>query len=282
MLRNQLTTQLDNSKKREDGQLLVPWRYGVNGWDDHDPMRMKEPAHVWAASLAPRDAELMRTIMDGERERDWTQVISEGDKGFGRNEPARFLYYEGKKDDWPEQALMRDYELSIAYYDHARNETRSKLEIAADNVYPANPVTTRALMQLTMGGAQYLYNGGLVMAAVRYFDPERSRPGLPPDVAALVDELTADTVGIHLVNTSPSESRTVIVQAGGFGEHRFTTLRYLDVKGDERIQPVHGVYFSMQLPPATAMRVLVNRERFVNRPSYRFPWHGDSIPVPFQ
>ena len=58
------------------------------------------------------------------------------------------------------------------------------------------------------------------------FDADRLRPGLPLDVAALVDELGPDVVGIQLVNTSRHETRRLIVQAGAFGEHRFTQLKY--------------------------------------------------------
>ena len=58
-----------------------------------------------------------------------------------------------------------------------------------------NPVLTEALMQLTLGAPQIVYNGGLLTARVRYFDAERRRPGLPPDVAALVETLEADTHG---------------------------------------------------------------------------------------
>lgn len=40
-----------------------------------------------------------------------------------------------------------------------------------------------------MGSPQTVYNGGLLRATVRHYDPDRQRPGLPPDVAVLVDEL---------------------------------------------------------------------------------------------
>ena len=64
------------------------------------------------------------------------------------------------------------------------------------------------------------------MARLRYFDGERQRPGLPRDVAALVDQLSAKRTRLHLVNLSPFYVRDVVVQAGAFGEHRFTAVRY--------------------------------------------------------
>ncbi len=53
-------------------------------------------------------------------------------------------------------------------------------------------------------------------------DSDRWRPGLPLDVAALVDSLAPARAGIQLVNLSASETRCLIVQAGGYDEHSFT------------------------------------------------------------
>ena len=69
---------------------------------------------------------------------------------------------------------------------------------------------------------------------------------MPLDVAALVDQLEPDSVGIRLVNLSGTETRNLIVQSGAFGEHQFTKVTY----AEEAV--------------------------------YAFPWHGDRIPVPFQ
>jgi hypothetical protein len=112
---------------------------------------------------------------------------------------------------------------------------------------------------------------------VRYFDQDRARPGLPLDVAALVDKLAPDGVGLQLVNLSRHETRNLIVQAGAFGEHTFTEVRYGGM-----VVPVDAKYFAVQLPPSTSIRVEAGMRRFANDPSYAFPWHGDKVPVPFQ
>jgi hypothetical protein len=52
-----------------------------------------------------------------------------------------------------------------------------------------NPVVTEALVQLTWGGPQVIYNGGLQKARLRYYDAGRRRPGLPASVAALVSSI---------------------------------------------------------------------------------------------
>ncbi len=130
---------------------------------------------------------------------------------------------------------------------------------------------------------------------VRYFDTDRVRPGLPEDIAAFVDELKADAVGIQLVNTG-SEARNLIVQAGAFGEHSFTSVKYIEhdngaldksagawlrdsTNPEAREVPADGKHFAVQLPPFASVRLEAGLRRFANKPTYAFPWHGDSVPV---
>jgi hypothetical protein len=148
---------------------------------------------------------------------------------------------------------------------------------------PQQVVLTKGLTQVTTGAPQATYNGGLMRATVRYYDQDRGRPGLPPDTAALVDELRPNGAGIQLVNTNRNETRRVIVQAGAFGEHDFTELRYQQNGQDgDTVQKVHGKSFAVTLPPSTSIRIDAGMNRFVNKPGYAFPWHGNKIPVPFQ
>ena len=163
-----------------------------------------------------------------------------------------------------------------------RSVERSHLDMISTNQIPGQPVLTKGLTQVTLGAPQSIYNGGLLRATVRYYDADRGRPGLPLDVAALVDELGPKTVGIQLVNTNHNETRTLVVQAGAFGEHQFTGRKYREEgKDGETAAGADGKYFSVELPPSSAVRIEAGLDRFVNTPSYAFPWHGDDIPVPF-
>ena len=76
-----------------------------------------------------------------------------------------------------------------------------------DYLLDLQPVATNALTNLTLGG--YFARGRIwvLHSRFRYFDPERRRAGLPPDVGALVEKLGADSATI--VNTNPLEPRTV-------------------------------------------------------------------------
>ena len=141
----------------------------------------------------------------------------------------------------------------------------------------------KGLTQVTMGAPPTFYYGGLLRATVRYFDPIKKRPGLPSGVSALVFKLAPERVGIHLCNTDWSEGKKVIVQAGAFGEHRFIEAVYNtmeDEKETEKTIPIENTYLSVDLPPGTSIRLDLGLKRFVNDPSYRFPWHNAGSPVP--
>jgi hypothetical protein len=320
LLRSQIQLMLENSITREDGQLIMPTRYGPDGWcydppvgpsnDDilpkrgvytgPIPWRMQELAHLYHASMSTEDYELITRIRDGEVERDWNEIGDRGgEKNGGETEFARFQYYDGLNPDWPEKILSAEYRWAMEAFDKIRLDDRTVEEIVTTNFFPPNPVFTKGLTQVTMGAPQSVYNGGLLRATVRYYDRDNARPGLPKDVAALVDKLGSDAVGIQLVNLSNTETRNAIVQAGAFGEHQFTGLKYRSMNQEELRQnpylwlrsereyaeketSVNGKYFAVELPPSTSVRLEVGMRRFVNNPSYAFPWHGETIPVPFQ
>ena len=321
LLRSQIKLLLDNSIIREeDGQLIMPTRYGPSGWQYDPPVgpsndgilpsrglytgplpwRMQELAHLYHASMSKEDYELIATIRAGEVERDWNEVGHRGhEKNGGETEFSRFQYYDGKNPDWPEKILAAEYGWALNAYEQVRLDSRSVEEIIASNRPPPSVVLTKGLTQVTMGAPQSVYNGGLLRATVRYYDQDRRRPGLPRDVAALVNKLGSGYVGFRLVNISRTETRNLIVQAGAFGEHQFTEVRFQEVNQEalsenpykwvreerqpvEKVAVVNGKYFAVQLPPATSIHLDAGMKRFVHQPSYAFPWHGDKIPVPFQ
>ena len=287
LLRSQLKYLLDRSYKQDTGQLVVPVRYnGKEGWT-HYPgsgpqnLRTEEPAHLYHMTLSKEDYDIIRLVRDGDVNVDWTAHKNVHEKSQGQLERPRFEYYDGRNPGWPERALALDYKQALESYETARTESRHPEKLIEDNNGAPTAVFTKALEQVTMGTPQATYNGGLTRATVRYYDADRVRPGLPLDVAALVDEIKADRVGVQLVNTSASQARSLIIQAGAFGEHSFTDVSYI-AGGNATGVAVNGKYIRVSLPPATSIRLGLGLRRFVNKPSYAFPWHGDAIPVPFQ
>ena len=102
-----------------------------------------------------------------------------------------------------------------------RRDTSTPDKRLADNMLDYNPAATGALLRLTSGALLPGRDGGLLNARLRYFDPLRRRAGLPEDVASLISELADRRTVVTLVNVSKTETRPVVVQAGGYAEHRF-------------------------------------------------------------
>ena len=78
---------------------------------------------------------------------------------------------------------------------------------------------------------------------------------------------------LSLVNLSPAHARTVIIQAGCFGEHQFTRLwsEGAETAIDDR-------YVQVVLKPGTQIDLSLGMRRFCNGPTFAQPWHGDGIP----
>ena len=170
-----------------------------------------------------------------------------------------------------------------------RRDERDKETIISENRWPPNPVVAKGLVQVIMGSPQPIYNGGLLRGTVRYFDRDRCQPGLPGDVAALVDEVAFDKVGVHLYNLNADETRNVIIQAGAYGEHSFTAAHWSEqdqenlkrdakiwlreeIKYVQKTASVDGKYVAVRLLPGTGIRLDLGMKRFANSPGYTQPW----------
>jgi len=294
LLRSQINSIMKRAKITEEGQMLVPFRYKKEGWYSYRPMMIQDLAHLWHASMDPEDWKKIEVLMNGNKFHplwgegvwgqntlgeldtivwkkaepfDWNREESMGDRTFGLTEHARLMYYAGKNPDWPLEVLKADYQEVLKRMNFMQNDPRNIYSIQKDDLYPNNPVITKGLVQTTMGTPQTIYNGGLLRATVRYFDADLQRPGLPQDVSALVDELKANEAGIQLVNLNPAESRKLIVQAGAFGEHSFTTI----TDGNDK-KTINSPYFIVELAPASSIHLRLGMNRFQNKPSYAFPW----------
>lgn len=118
-----------------------------------------------------------------------------------------------------------------------------------------------------MGGLPPKNRGKLLFCQLRYFDPSKRRAGLPADVAALIDKITPDGIEVTLVNTSPVENRTVLVQAGGYAEHQF-----VEATVNGKTTQVNGTHLSVRLDAGCGSRLVLKMRRFVNQPTLALPW----------
>ena len=287
LLRSQMKLILDQATTREDGQLQVPNRYGPDGWAEPRVLSPKELSHLYHASMAAEDRDLLYLLRDGDKETDWNEIAPRGDGKGGSALHSRFNYYDGRNPDWPAHMMRAEIDWVLRTMDCMRLDTRDIPTLLEDNLWPVNPVQLKGLTHLITGAPEAQYNGGVQLGRVRFFDAERARPGLPLDMAALVDDLQDERAGIQLVNLNPTEGRTLIMQAGTYGEHSFTSAKYNEESYPrdniptlwpraERTQSpksvsIDGRYLRVELPPSTMIRIDAGMRRFVNDPTYSFP-----------
>ena len=135
-----------------------------------------------------------------------------------------------------------------------------------------NPVYFEGLAQLLFGAPMHISHGGLQHGKVRYFDGEKSRPGLPDDVAAMVDQLTGSTMRVHVANLNSSHARFVTLQAGTFGENRFETVTIVAEDGSSVTHDVKSKWITFDLSAGAGAELHFTYSRFVNQPTYETPY----------
>ncbi|MEY7848388.1 hypothetical protein AB7C87_04200 [Natrarchaeobius sp. A-rgal3] len=246
----------------DDGEVL--WS---DGWYEFKP-HSDDPyaVHLWCVSMDEDDRERVRRLRDWGK-RDWTFVDPRpADKHGAGHEYAWLAYLEGEFPDYPTRVLEGSLERVRSRQAEMCAEGGQPAELDEDYLRDRNPVFHRGLLQTTMGSPQPVYYGGLVMAQVRHFDPERRRPGLPEGVGALVSRVDADGIDLTLVNGG-GRNREVIVQAGAYGEHEFATVEY---DGERRTAGTNAL--SISLPAGSRLSLSAALERYVNDPTYDLPW----------
>ncbi len=250
-----LRRQLDNiyaQKKVVDGRVLLPQMYGdPRGYQHNGP---PEWYHFTENLLTDRLTEIYLWSMD---RRDLERVPNTGWIGF----------LEGQAPDYPVRALEADFGLVRRKMEQIRADATAPETRLADYLLDFNPAATNALVNLMLGG--YFASGRIwtLHSRFRYFDPVARRAGPPPDVAALVEKLAADAATLTLVNVNPVEPRTVIVQAGAYGEHQFDAVT---VNG--KTTPVGAPLLTVRLEAGAGARLDFRMTRYRYLPTLAHPW----------
>jgi hypothetical protein len=224
-----------------DGPTAYPTMFGAKGWSggQHTP---------WAVGALETGYWAQRGV---ERAR------------LGPNEWVDYL--EGKNPADGETALRRDLasirrKVAMFRADDSKPEKRR-----ADTVMDSNPAATAALVQRMWGALLLGREGRLLNARLRYFDPAQKRAGVPDDVGALVSEMSATRRVLTLVNLSATASRTVLVQGGGYGEHRIEPVEY-----GGGSSPVGAAAFSARLAPGAGATLTLTMTRYAHAPTVVF------------
>lgn len=250
-----LRKQLDliyAQKKVENGKELFPTMYGD---PRHHNQNGKPEWYQFRENAFPSDRALETYLWSMDRQ-DLRGVPVQG----------WLAYIEGKDPDYPEKALQAEFaqlrrKVQQVHADDTTPDTR-----LADYLMGFSSLQTHALTNLMTGG--YLTgNIWTLHSRLRYFDPVKRRSGVPEGVSALVDNLADDSVAVTLVNVDQTRAHPVIVQAGGYGEHQFTSVS-INGKTTQTDSPVLNVH----LEPGSGARIVFKMKRYTNRPTLAQPW----------
>ena len=240
---SRMIDKVNLSSKVVDGEVQYPRMHGDQGWYDYRPEPFSAGAletYYW--SMDPVDLQRVR-------DDDW------------------IAFLQGEDPDYPVAALQRDFatlreKVQAMHDDPTTPDTRM-----SDDPNQITPAVVENLTRLMLGGLPTGRMGSPLHCRVRYFDPDRRRAGIPADVAALVDTMSGDQITLTLVNVNQVEDRSVIVQGGGYGEHRIKSVTV-----DGRVSKVDGPHFAVRLAPGAGSRMTVRMARYANRPTFAFPW----------
>lgn len=243
-LRQQIANLYAVKKVDDVGTILLPNKYGDNGWYGYIPYEhfdVQRDIYLW--SMNPIDLEHIN------------------------NDPwIKFLL--GKNDSYPEKAMQDEIKRINKCIEGIHNDNSNPETRGSNEPQQYNPVLGAVLTTLILGGNDPGINGNILHSRVRYFDSELHRAGLPQDVAALVEKIGADFIVLTLVNTNRTEPHKVIIQAGAYGEHQFTNVKY----DSNKILNINNAKFAVQLNPGCGETLKISMKRYVHKPSLKFPW----------
>ncbi len=247
--------RFDAQAKAVNGKMSSPTMYGDQGWYGWRAGRYNfNFLEIYALSMKPADRARCE------------------DTGW-------YDFLEGKNPGYPVKAMRADLaEIRKRMALVAADDTAPDMRLA-DHALDYNPALVATLTQ-TMGAGLYIghpgwarttpsQGGALLFTRLRYFDPEARRPGIPPDVAALVDGWSPDSVTVTLVNLNPVTARSLIVQGGAYAEHQITS-----VSDGKTTTAVDAAHVPVRLAPGAGARLTIRMRRFANDPTLAFPWEN--------
>ncbi|MCE7796751.1 hypothetical protein LWE61_09290 [Sphingobium sufflavum] len=244
--------RINAASRKIDGVLCAPTMHGDQGWYSFRPGPYRlNTGEIWYLTMRESDRAAMAPTP-------WTDFLG------------------GQAPDWPEQALLADIARVQTQMARVREDRTTAQTRLADNPIERNPASVTALLHQTMGAIHVArppwspnspnQGGTLMFARVRPFDADRRRPGLPQDVALLVEKLEADSTTLSVVNLNPAYSRHLILRGGGYGEHRIEATWI----GDRRMS-AGSRDISIRLAPGAGTRIVLEMQRYSQKPTLDRP-----------
>lgn len=248
-----MSDRINSNAKMVDGKMSSPTMYGDQGWYSYKPGKWQ---------VATQDIYMLS--------------MKATDRARAPDHPF-ILYLEGKNPAYPGEVMRAAMSRIRDKAEKLRADTTTPDTRLADTMMDQNPAMVSELIQLMEGGIHIGrpgwsrvspgVGGALHFTRLRYFDPEARRPGIPQDVAALVESLTFDNATVTLVNLSPTHARTVTIQGGAYGEHQI-----LSISDGATTRPVDARFTTVRLAPGSGARLTLRMRRFANQPTLDFPW----------
>jgi hypothetical protein len=252
--------------KATSGQTTWPRMHGDQGWYEYVPAPYDyNAAEIAYLSMRPEDRRLLAPIYEVKGEIDPTAPYRDVRQ---HSLYVRWLeFLDGTRPDYPVEAMRQDLGRLRQQMEAVRNDPTTPDTRLADDPMVLNPCSVGSLVHLALGGVHPGKQAAPLHCRVRYYDPLARRAGLPPDVAALVERLTAESAVVQLVNVNQLEERTLVLLAGAYGEHEFVS-----VDAGQGAQPVDARLLTVKLSPGAAGRIELLMKRYVYQPTLRMPW----------
>jgi hypothetical protein len=230
---------INANRRMVNGRVEYPRMHGDNGW------------YGWTSR--PYDENALELYM---------LSLNAGDAARAGND-AWLEFLRGNRAVYPEVSLRQDLARLRQRVAGLRADPTTPDTRLADDPMKFNPASVKSLLELAMGAVHPGVGGNTLVAALRYFDSEARRPGLPPDVAALVTRITADEVDVTLVNLDQLHPRSLLIQGGAYGEHQLVSAGPLAAENGQ---------LAVQLAPGTGQLLTIKWKRFANSPRLALPW----------
>ena len=291
-------------RKEVDGQIKVPHRHFDAGWADYRLPSARHMIYLWTSSMAQEDLDRILALP---RDNNWDAIyipgVSGGEKGTGRdtkhyiaNTLPWFQFVQGHLPNYPVEILQANLELIKIQLRKMRSNTGNPrnwdsydpatadevvgldLRVPGYNIHAwqeFNPVYFEGLGQMVFGGPMHISHGGLQHGKVRFFDGKLQRPGLPPDVAVIVDGMNATTLSMQVANIG-ADAQELFIQAGTFAEHRFESVVITGADGAISELVISDKWFALDLVGGAVASLKFVISRYVNDPSYETPWSARS------
>lgn len=231
-----------------DGRMQYPRMFGDEGWYSYSTQKYTTGVEE-IAYLTQKKEDLDRVSRSG-----W------------------WAFLAGENPGYPEQSLRADLATVRKKVLASRADTTTPDTRLADDPMKFNPASIASLVQQMLGGLPTNKQGLTLHCRLRYFDPVNLRAGLPEGCAALVEQLDADSTTVTVVNTDQLNSKTVTIQAGGYGEHQFTEVEIHQGPSVHKLE-INSRTMTLTLVPGCGVRLILGTRRYVNPPTLALPWH---------